>query len=60
MKKFYFNYRVISDFWDGDSRIIFFKSETIEDAYFQFGRFIGRVTNYDDEIIIDSVSIEEV
>ena len=60
MKKFYFNYHIISDFWENHSDITLFKSETIEDAYFQFGLFIGRITNHEDKVVIDSVTIEEV
>ena len=60
MKKFNFTYHIISDFWEQYSRTNFFRSETIEDAYFEFGRFIGRVTNHEDKVVIDSVTIEEI
>ncbi len=60
MKEFNFTYHFISDFWENYSRTIFFRTETIEDAYFEFGRFIGRVTTHEDKVIIDSVTIEEV
>lgn len=60
MKEFNFEYHIISDFWEPYSRFIFFRTDTIENAYFEFGMFIGRVTNHDDKVIIDSVIIEEV
>ena len=60
MKEFNFKYHFISDFWESYTRTIFFRCDTVKEAYFEFGRFIGGVTNHKDIVIIDSVTVEEV